>query len=135
MKLMNKFYAFGAMIIVAFMVGVISYFVTQGETKNVTDVNGTTQYFPMKLSDGFELFDAKLDEYEITVYIRNSETGEIYESTLPSDEIESLVCENEYAEYYDAMEKGWDCSTEDKAVKSMIKEVAEQTIDIIKEDF
>lgn len=133
--MMNKFYAFGAMIMVAFMIGVISYFVTQGETKNATDVNGTTQYFPMKLSDGFELFDAKLDEYEITVYIRNSETGEIYESTLPSDEIESLVCETEYAEYYDVMEKGWDCSTEDKSVESMIREVADQTIDIIKEDF
>lgn len=131
--MMNKFYAFGAMIMVAFMVGVISYFVTQGETKNATDVNGTTQYFPMKLSEGFELFDAKLDEYEITVYIRNSETGEIYESTLPSDEIESLVCENEYSEVYDMMGKGWDCSTEDKAVESMIREVADQTIDLIKE--
>ena len=31
------------------------------------------------------------------------------------------------------MGKGWDCSTEDKAVESMIREVADQTIDLIKE--
>lgn len=133
MKMMNKFYAFGMIIMVAFLVGIIGYFVSIDSVKPYTDVNGTKQYFPMKIDSDYEVINASLNQYEITVLIKDTDTGELYESTLPSDEIESLVCGNEYSEVYDAMEKGWDCSTEDKAVESMIREVADQTIDLIKE--
>ena len=132
MKIMNKFYVFGAMIMIAFLIGTIGYFVSK-DAKVSMDVNGTRQYFPMKIDSDYEVIDAKLNQYEITVILKDVNTDEIYESTLPSDEVESLVCGNEYSEFYDAMGKGWDCSTEDKAVESMIREVADQTIDLIKE--
>lgn len=132
MKIMNKFYVFGAMLMIAFLIGTIGYFVSQ-DAKVSMDVNGTRQYFPIKIDSDYEVIDAKLNQYEITVILKDVNTNEIYESTLPSDDIESLVCGNEYSEVYDMMGKGWDCSTEDKAVESMIREVADQTIELIKE--
>lgn len=87
---------------------------------------------PMVIDNSYEVVDYSMNEYEITVYLKNLKTNELYESTLPKDDMEELVCENLFKEFYPELNKEWDCSTEFLKTKSLVHEVATQTIEIIK---
>lgn len=131
MKLIGNFNKFCLVVLVSFLVGFIGYFIYNSKTE-YKNVNGTAQEFPIELTDDYKITNAYLDEYEISITLVNTKTGEEYESSLPSEDIEDFVC---HIKYYDS--KGvhdvYDCSTEDYTVKSMIIELGKQTIEVINE--
>lgn len=136
MKVMSKFKMFGLTILVSFLLGCVIYNVSKDTSlkDNVIEVNGTKQVMPIEIDSDYEVVDAKLDEYEITISLLDKNSGEIYESTLPSEDLEDFVCNIQYYSYKGA-NKRYDCSTEDKIVESMIKEVGLQTIEVINEGY
>lgn len=129
MKLIGNFNKFCLVVLVSFLVGFIGYFIYNSKTE-YKNVNGTAQEFPIELTDDYKIIDAKLTQHELTVIILNNKDGYEYESTLPSEDIEDLVCNTKY---YDAEGKYniYDCSTEKNIVKAMILELGKQTIEII----
>lgn len=129
MKLIGNFNKFCLVVLVSFLVGFIGYFIYNSKTE-YKNVNGTAQEFPIELTDDYKIIDAKLTQHELTVIILNNKDGYEYESTLPSEDIEDLVCNTKY---YDAEGKYniYDCSTEENIVKAMILELGKQTIEII----
>lgn len=133
MKLISRFYAFAITVLVAFLFGFVAYFVTT-PTKEIKNVNGVEVQFPIKIDDTFKVINANLDEYEITVILKDMKTGEIYESTLLSDELEELVCNQTIYSAAGSMNK-YDCSTETNIIKSMIMEIGEQSVELIKEGY
>ena len=141
MKVISGFQKFGILVLISFFIGFVIYLVTSNIKTyhdkieiNTIMVNGTVQKMPIKIDENYEIIDAKLDEYEITVSLLDKNSGEIYESTLPSEELEDFVCNVQYYSYKGS-NKRYDCSSEDKIIESMITEVGLQSVEIIKEGY
>lgn len=132
MKMIKKNQVLGLTILVAFLVGCVSWFAFSNSTE-VKTVNGVEQTFPMKLSNDFEIVEAHLDEYELTIFIKDKHTDEVYESTLPSEDLEEIVCNLKYHNAEGSYNE-YRCETEEDIVKSMITELGKQTIELIKEE-
>lgn len=130
MKVIKKFQEFGLVVLIAFLISCVSWFLINDKPTEIKSVNGVEQVFPKKLTKDFEIVEAHLDEYMITIYIRDKRTDEIYESTLPSEDLEELVCN---IKYYDAKgsHQTYNCESEEKIVDSMIMELGKQTIELI----
>lgn len=86
-----------------------------------TNVNGTTQSFPMVINDNWNVSAATLDEELLTITLKRK-NGEEYVSELDSESIEEIVCDKSSL---------YDCSSEDKIVESMIKKLAIDSIEMI----
>lgn len=140
MKIMSKFKVFSLVILVSFLLGFVIYNISSNLKKDsysdvsTINVNGTLQKMPIKIDNNYEVIDAKLDQYEITISLLDKKSGEIYESTLPSEDLEDFVCNVQYYSY-NGVNKRYDCSTEDKIVESMIREVGLQSVEIINEGY
>lgn len=140
MKVMSKFKVFSLVILVSFLLGFVIYNISSNLKKDsysdvsTINVNGTLQKMPIKIDNNYEVIDAKLDQYEITISLLDKKSGEIYESTLPSEDLEDFVCNVQYYSYKGS-NKRYDCSSEDKIVESMITEVGLQSVEIIKEGY
>lgn len=135
MKIINKFRVFSLVLLLAILTGILVFAITENKPAQAdkTYVNGVEQQFPKKLSNDFEIVSATLDENLITIYLRDKNDGSIIESSLPSGEIESLVCNlNEYNG--DKIVPVYDCTTEESLVDAMIMEVGKQTLEIIEKE-
>jgi len=130
MKVIKKFQEFGLVVLIAFLISCVSWFLINDKSTEIKSVNGVEQVFPKKLTKDFEIVEVHLDEYILTIYIRDKRTDEIYESALPSEDLEEFVCN---IKYYDAngSHPTYDCENEEKIVNSMIIELGKQTVELI----
>ena len=68
MKMIKKIQVLGLTILVAFLVGCVSWFAFSNSTE-VKTVNGVEQTFPMKLSNDFEMFTKLTKAFFINFFL------------------------------------------------------------------
>lgn len=130
MKVMKKFHEIGLVVLIAFLIFCVSWFLINDKPTEIKSVNGVEQVFPKKLTKDLEIVEAHLDEYILTIYIRDKRTDEIYESTSPSEDLEEFVCNIKYY-VANGSQTTYDCENEEKIVDSMIMELGKQTVKLI----
>lgn len=95
-------------------------------------VDDTLQRFPIRLDNTYEIISASIEEDLLVISLKNRKTSEVYLSSLSYNELEDFVCNVQFYTY-----KGknihYNCSTKEKTVYSMIKEVGFQAVEMIKE--
>lgn len=118
----NKLKLIGFTIIV-FLVTFIFAMIVPNDVQNIEK--------PLTIK-GFEIVNTNIKEEVFELTMKDKDGNEYFIQYL-ADDLEDLVCHKGLYEFTD-VERVYDCSTPEKIQESMIKELVEQTIEIIEQD-
>lgn len=99
------------------------------DARTYVEIQGTTQKFPIELTETKYINNASLDNDILTIEIVDTENVSIFSSSIPFEVASKLVC-TEYLE----PKVYWDCSDGKKIIKSIITEVGYQSIEKIEDN-
>jgi len=99
------------------------------DARTYVEIQGTTQKFPIELTDGKYINTASVENDILTIEIIDTENVSVFSSSIPFDVASKLVC-SEYME----PKVYWDCTSGEKIIKTIITEVGYQSIEKINDD-
>lgn len=113
---------------VGVIIGMHFPFQNLSEVKKVENANNSP--IIMKV-DGYNVIKAYNSDV-FTIELQDKD-GNIYQSDYVQQDLEDLVCQKGIHEYTYTL-RNYDCSTPEKTLNAMIKELAIQSIQLIKEE-
>lgn len=128
MKIVDKIDAFIFFILFSVMIGFVAFHITKSGFQNTnTSVNNEyNQNFPIRLSKEYEVISVDLSDDLLTITIRDRFTGSEYKSSYPYETLKNRICGG-----YVYRKSYWDCSDENKILKSSILELGYKSLKMI----